>query len=312
LAGVAVAPELKLPQSSSSVLTNEVKVTGLLAGVAKEEPQTLEEGSADVPQALLLFEAVDVVGAGVTHASASNERELEPLFVVEGWEDTVGAGAAAGTPKSNRSPRPAEAETGDGFGGAGAKKPPDAGLETCGAAADFFMPAVRLVNGDGLGGVSGAAGVVFCMLKLKPLKELLNSPNADDCCAIDIDPNPAIVGLCGLGCGFGCEAYSERIDLLRSGREEVIVPGSAVTEEGRGDGDGAGPPKKSSPKSEVESAGLFWGFCAGAAGFIAGASSPKMSRLLALCEGAEGRGGGDDAAAAADFLSSFSWTCFNG
>lgn len=220
----------------------------------------------------------------------------------------AGAGLAAGAAKSNRSPRPEEAETGDDLAGADAKKPPDAGFDSCGEAADFFIPAVRFANGDDLEASTGAAG---CVLKLKPLKELLKSPNEDVFCGIGGDPNPAIVGLCGLTNGFGWDAYSERIDLLRSGREdEVIVPGFAVTEEGLGDGDAGGPPKKSRPRSEVESAGLD--FCTGAAGAMvgamAGASSPKMSRLLAFGAGA----GGDDAAAAADFLSSFSCTFFNG
>lgn len=77
------APELKLPQSSLSVFTYEVMDLAVVA-VEEDEPHTFEVGSAEVPHALLLCEAVEVVGAGATHASASNESELKPLFELAG------------------------------------------------------------------------------------------------------------------------------------------------------------------------------------------------------------------------------------
>lgn len=139
------------------------------------------------------------------------------------------------------------------------KKPPGAGFDSCGAAAVvFFMPTVRFAKGDGFW---GAARGAFVALKFSPLKESFRSPNADCCCCCcgDImedcrdDPKFPIIGLCTLGCGgFGEDAYSERIDLLRSGREEVILPGSELTDEGRGEGAGA-VPKMSRPSSELES-----------------------------------------------------------
>lgn len=128
---------------------------------------------------MLLLAAAEVVAAGVTHASASKDSELEPLFRVTGGLG-VCAGAAAGAPKSKRPSRPEDALTGEDFAGAGVKKPPDADLESCGAAAVvFFMLAVRFANGDGLG---GAAGGAFVTPKFSPPKESFRSLNADCCC----------------------------------------------------------------------------------------------------------------------------------
>ena len=124
------------------------------------EPQALEDARVGVPQALLLLEAVDGAGAGVTHASVSKDNDLRLLLfkpagcVVEtgGDDGADGAdGADAEAPKSKRSPRPDEAVALAGEGFAGAKKPPEAGLDNCGAAGVFFIPAVRLAKGDGLG-----------------------------------------------------------------------------------------------------------------------------------------------------------------
>jgi len=70
---------------------------------------------------------------------------------------------------------------------------------------------------------------------------------------------------------------------LRSGRdEEVILPGSEFTDDGRGEGLGAAA-KKSRPNNEAESVDLVGfgeeAFCAGAVILAAGGSSSKRLKL---------------------------------
>ena len=167
------------------------------------EPQAPVDDSPGVAQALLLLEAVDVVGAGVTQASESKDSgRMEPLLLAAGLLGPADdAGAAAGVARLKRSPRPADEVELAGMGLAGAKKPPEAGLDSCGAAEVFFIPAVRLANGDGLG---GAAWTGSCEPKPRPLNELFRSPNnADGCCCCCCcgaawsggDGNPGMVGL---------------------------------------------------------------------------------------------------------------------
>ncbi len=60
-----------------------------------------------------------------------------------------------------------------------------------------------------------------------------------------------------LDCTFGAEAYNDRIDLLRSTRDEDDIEGFDCAEVGLEEGAGEGTAKKSSPSNE--SAG-FAGF----------------------------------------------------
>ena len=89
----------------------------------------------------------------------------------------------------------------------------------------------------------------------------------------------------GSDCGFGegAEAYSDRIDCLRSGREgPVDVAGVDVELDGLPEGADGGPPKKSSPNNE--SAGFD---CLGGAAFFGGGGRPPVtSVVLGLAGGA--------------------------
>lgn len=72
-------------------------------------------------------------------------------------------------------------------------------------------------------------------------------------------PNEAWRSCCGRGWGFGADAYKERMDCLRSGRDVAAeVEREDEMPEGAPEEAGGAPPKKSSPSSE--SAGLG---CAG-------------------------------------------------
>ncbi len=94
-------------------------------------------------------------------------------------------------------------------------------------------------------------------------------------------PKPVWDSDCGFG--GGAEAYSERIDCLRSGRDGPLdVPGVDVALDGLPEGAEAGPPKKSSPNNE--SAGCD---CLGGAVFFAGGGRPPAtSVVLGLAGGA--------------------------
>lgn len=87
------------------------------------------------------------------------------------------------------------------------------------------------------------------------------------------------MGLCG---GFGADAYRLRMLLFRSGREELIFPGSELTLLERGSGFG-GAAKKSPSMSFVDFAG-----CAGAAG----AGVEKSSTSKRFCWRGGGAAGG--------------------
>ena len=76
---------------------------------------------------------------------------------------------------------------------------------------------------------------------------------------------------------LGAEAYSERIDCLRSGREGIAEPAGVDAElDGLPVGAADGPPKKSSPSRESEA---FVGLGA-AVGFCGGGLAPGVSVVL--------------------------------
>ena len=100
-------------------------------------------------------------------------------------------------------------------------------------------------------------GAEACDEKFRPLKASLSPPKLD-CCPIGdcidgdcIRPKELWRSCCGCGCGFGVEAYNERIDCLRSGREGPDEP-RAFPEalEGLSAGAEGGLPKKSRPNNE--------------------------------------------------------------
>ena len=138
-------------------------------------------------------------------------------------------------------------------------------------------------KGSGFGCCWGCGGGGEVAVKLKPLKASFMSPKFD-CCWAGGDCMPP-KEFWDLVCGLegGAEAYKERIDCLRSGREgPVVVTGVDATLDGLPEEVGGGPPKKSSPNNE--SAGFD---CLDGAAFLGGGGRPPAtSVVLGLTGGA--------------------------
>lgn len=95
------------------------------------------------------------------------------------------------------------------------------------------------------GAVGDAVG-----LKLRP-PNASSKPRKLDAGADCMPPNEGWRSCCGGGCGFGAEAYSDRIDCFRSGLEGAVEPPGVDAElDGLPLEDDGGPPKKSRPSSE--------------------------------------------------------------
>lgn len=152
-------------------------------------------------------------------------------------------------------------------------KPPNALLDGCGVARVLVGALPKLANGSAATGLAMGAAVLD-MLRL--LKASLNPPI--ELCGWWLmleDPMPPKAPCCWLFCWFcagatfGADAYSERMDCFKSGRDwaaPVTFPGVLA-----GLGGAAGSPKKSKPSNESLIVVAFGG--AGAA-FVAG--GPEM------------------------------------
>lgn len=249
-----------------------------------------------------------------------------------------GAGAGAeGIERSSRSPMPEEEEgaglegaevlneekfarpeeglvvrfwTGGDLGFESKKLPPPPNmLDEAVDAGDFALEkASRPANGEGLGAAAGAG------LKLRLPNASFMPPNAD--CVGDVcdcgdarPPNDSCRACCCCGCaaGFGVEAYSDRIDCLRSGLDGAAEAPAGPVLEGLAGGAEL-PPRKSSPSSESPARVCFGGAASAFGGGAlvaaggpvferggAGVASPKRSMTGAgfVCGG----GGGREAAA---------------
>lgn len=137
------------------------------------------------------------------------------------------------------------------------------------------------------------------MEKLKPPKASFRSLKLDcwtggDCTGGDCIPPKELWRSCwGCDCGFGAEAYSDRIDCLRSGRDWLTDPPMALPEalEGLSVGPVRGAPKKSRPSNEspcfacgLDEGGAFGGAAREAGSVVLGlaggvGTSPRMSML---------------------------------
>lgn len=96
-------------------------------------------------------------------------------------------------------------------------------------------------------------------------------------------PNEDWRSCCGGGCGFGAEAYNERIDCLRSGLDGAVDPEGVDAElDGLPDAEAGGPPKKSRPSRESAALVCFGG------GLLLGGGgrAPVVSVVLGLAGGA--------------------------
>ncbi len=229
---------------------------------------------------------------------------MEPMFIVDGAvaagaeksnrsADALGAGcdAAVDENTSPNPPNPPVVAVVVGFGaggdfGAGSKNdPPPSGGAACVAFAapplDAPNPPVSAENGD------GACWAGPEDPTLSEPNASFRSPNADARGAPDCRPPkpPAWAGCAGCaGCGaaFGADAYSDRMDCLRSDFDgPLAVPPTAPRSfDGRA-GAAGGAPKKSRPRRD--SAGLV---CfAGAGGALDGGCVPSGGPVL-------GRAGG--------------------
>ncbi len=175
------------------------------------------------------------------------------------------------------------------FGPASKKPPPlNGGEVTCGGAADdrgltLGMGLLKPAKGSGLGCCWVAGGDV-AGLKFRPPNASSKPPKLDCCCdgADCIPPSEGWRSCCVGGFGLGAEAYSERMDCFRSGREGVVEPAGVDAElEDLPIEEDGGPPKKSRPSSE--SAALV---CLGGPEDLGGGSRlPRLSVVLGLAGG---------------------------
>ena len=148
-------------------------------------------------------------------------------------------------------------------------------LEEDVAGGDFVLEKLsRPENGDGLG--AGAA-----------LKErLLNAsfmPPKDDCwgevCAGGeaIPPNESPRACCcGCDAAAGFEAYSDKMDCLRSGLDGAAAAGPVL--DGRGGAADDPPPKKSSPSNESPALCCLGGAVSAFGGPLAATGGPVLGR----------------------------------
>ena len=179
------------------------------------------------------------------------------------------------------------------FGPASKKPPPlkGGGDVTWGAATEdrWLAGLLKLAKGSDFGCCwgFGACGGDTGGLKLRLLNASSKPPKLEVACCWAggdcIPPNEGWRSCCDCcwGCGFGAEAYNDRMDCLRSGLEGPVEPAGV---EDTLDGltpEVDGPPKKSSPRSE--SAALD-----GLVGTVAlggGGRAPGVSVVLGLAGG---------------------------
>ena len=95
-------------------------------------------------------------------------------------------------------------------------------------------------------------------------------------------PKEPCLSCCIFACGFGAEAYKERIDCFKSGLEGIVEPEGVDTElAGLAEAAAGGPPKKSRPSKESEALVVF-----GATAVFGGdALVPGVSAVLGLAGG---------------------------
>lgn len=134
------------------------------------------------------------------------------------------------------------------------------------------LRASKLENADGFWTGGGELGEAV-EGKLRPLNASVRPPKASDCfgcgwdCTEEKEPNDVARSCCGADCGccFGGDAYNERIDCFRSGRDNPVGPElfEGVLE-GRLGAACVGP-KKSSPNKESP------GLCCFGGGTVCGA-----------------------------------------
>ena len=99
-------------------------------------------------------------------------------------------------------------------------------------------------------------------LKLRPLKASSIPPRVDCGCvgAACIPPKDGWRSCCGGGCGLGPEAYNDKIDCLRSGREGTADPVGVDAElDGLPVDEAGGAPKNSRPSNESAAFVCFGG-----------------------------------------------------
>jgi hypothetical protein len=240
--------------------------------------------------------------------TGAGEERLNAEFVggdASGGEVTLGAGAGAdGMDRSRRSFIPLAAGAA-GLDGAGEEKAlksakPPAGLIVrlcdwfCGAGleskklppppnmfddeavgGDFALEKLsRPENGEGFG--AGAA------LKDRLLNASFMPPKAD-CCGDACpwgDASPPKESWRACCCGWagaaGFEAYSDRIDCLRSGLDAAAAAGPVL--DGRAGGAEDDPPRKSNPNNESPALFCFGGAVSGLEGPLAPTGGPVLGR----------------------------------
>ena len=178
------------------------------------------------------------------------------------------------------------------FGPASKKPPPLKGGDvTWGAAVEdrWLATLMKFAKGCDLGSCwgFGPCGGDTGGLKLRLLNASSKPPKLEvECCCSGgdcIPPNEGWRSCCGCcwGCGFGAEAYNDKMDCLRSGLEEPVEPAGVDDTLGGLIPALDGPPKKSSPSSE--SAALE-GFV-GAVALRGGGRAPGVSVVLGLAGG---------------------------
>ena len=183
--------------------------------------------------------------------------------------------------------------------GASKKLPPppkdvEAGFGAAAEARGDLIPLSRPAKGDGFRACGGGEE------KLRLEKASFMPPNAPPCaggdCGIPKDPDcEGACCACGCGGGVGLEAYSERMDCLRSTRGGPL-PATEGLLDGRAGDAAVGPARKSNPSSESAGCagfGAALAFGGGGAVLVGGpvlgragaemGSSPKRSTFCARC-----------------------------
>ena len=165
------------------------------------------------------------------------------------------------------------------------KPPPLSGDVIWGAATEdlWLVGLVKLANGSDLAGWTGLDGREVVEDTPRPANASSKSLRFDFCCTGGdcIPPKDPWLLCCTVGCGFGAEAYKERIDCFKSGLDGTFEFAGLDDElDGRFTEAAGGPPKKSSPNSESDA---LTGF--GGAACFGGGRAPGVSVVL-------GRAGG--------------------
>ena len=205
------------------------------------------------------------LGAG---ALVVGEAKSKRSFMPELWETGAGdlAGTAAAVPKD---PNPLDelvvrmcdgAGCGAAFGLVSKKPPPKlcAGVEVV----EVREKLPRSANAFCCVGCAWGAGDVV-LVKLRPAKSS-KPPKEFDAAGLVMPVLTDPRAWCWVGCGFGADAYSDKMDCFRSGLDWPGTPEVGAALEERGGAAGASDAKKSSPSKE--SAGLcgFACCCGGA------------------------------------------------